>query len=164
MTGEARRVAEEEILRRLCSSRAYWEADTVLLYISRDGEVGTGELIRRCRADGKVTAAPRIEDGEMRFFVFTPEEELLPGAYSIPEPAGDASPDLERALVIVPGVAFDRERNRIGHGAGYYDRFLSRHRGLPSLALAFDAQVFDTLPSSPHDLRPDGLITESAVF
>ena len=72
----------------------------------------------------------------------------------------EAFPD-EIELIVVPGIAFDRNGNRIGRGQGYYDRFLAgyRHKGVPFIGLAFDFQVVQKIPSLPHDIPVTKLIT-----
>lgn len=82
-----------------------------------------------------------------------------------PDPAFCPCMDEEEdALMIIPGVAFDRARNRIGYGGGYYDRYLSIHREHPTVAAAFECQLFDAVPCDRHDIRPQCLITERACF
>ena len=70
----------------------------------------------------------------------------------------------ESALVIMPGLAFDKDRHRIGYGGEFYDRYLQEHPNHPAAAAAFDFQIFDQLPSDVHDLRPDVIFTPDTVF
>jgi 5-formyltetrahydrofolate cyclo-ligase len=68
-------------------------------------------------------------------------------------------------VYVVPGVAFDRCGNRLGHGAGYYDRLLALASPSATLiGLAFDCQMVDSIPVEPHDVRMHYLITESGVY
>ncbi len=96
------------------------------------------------------------------------EDDLRPGSYGIMEP-GDHTALLKNTdridLCVVPGVAFDRHGNRIGHGAGFYDNFLARlsPRTL-KVALAFDLQMLDSVPHSEHDIAMDMIITEQEVI
>ena len=98
-------------------------------------------------------------------------DELEPGYKGIPEPKVSLRSDPMRIvlpetieLAIVPGLAFDRKGKRLGRGAGFYDRFLPK---LPSAAivigLAFECQVFDSIPTEPHDRAVNILVTESTV-
>ncbi len=92
---------------------------------------------------------------------------LIKGKMGILEPDPAFCPcmdDEEDALMIIPGVAFDRELNRIGYGAGYYDRYLSIHKAHPTVAVAFECQLFDAVPCDRHDIRPQCLITERACY
>lgn len=87
--------------------------------------------------------------------------DLQPGAMNIPEPAKHTvavAPE-EIDLLIVPGVAFTREGDRMGYGGGFYDRFIPQCTKAVVLALAFDEQIVDTLPTEAHDLRIRTIIT-----
>ena len=67
-------------------------------------------------------------------------------------------------LIVMPGVAFDRELHRIGHGGGYYDRYLTAHPEHETIAIAYDFQVLAQVPFEEHDIRPMDLITEKGEY
>ena len=67
-------------------------------------------------------------------------------------------------LIIMPGVAFDDDCRRIGHGGGYYDRYLAEHPDLRTVAVAFELQVQDKVPDEPHDIRPQFVVTEKRII
>ena len=92
-------------------------------------------------------------------------QDLSPGAYGIPEPAGDPSDGLFPSidLAVVPCVCASRTGQRLGHGAGYYDRFLRAHP-MPCLCLCFHALLLDDLPTEPTDFPMDAVITEEGTF
>ncbi|MGL6194569.1 MAG: 5-formyltetrahydrofolate cyclo-ligase [Thermoguttaceae bacterium] len=98
--------------------------------------------------------------------------ELQPHKYGILEPtqeiraqAGRLVEPHEFGLILVPGVAFDRMGNRLGHGAGYYDSFLKTlSRSVPRVAFAFDCQVVESVPIEPHDEAVDYIITENEII
>src|SRR5690606_12589692 len=99
-------------------------------------------------------------------------EELELGMYKILEPRQDLRnlPEKQVAveeldLVMVPGVAFDPRGGRMGHGKGYYDKLLQNARpDCPLVALAFECQIFDEVPSGGHDLFMDKVVTERRVI
>ena len=64
----------------------------------------------------------------------------------------------------MPGVAFDTNRNRVGYGGGYYDRYLKSHPQLRTLALAFDMQVLFEVPAEEQDIKPQLLVTETNIY
>ena len=136
----------EMIARRVCAMEMFQQADTVCVFLSLPGEVDTGPIIQACRAEGKKTAAPRIRDGRMEFVLF--ESEMPQG----------------HMLIIMPGVAFDDDCRRIGHGGGYYDRYLAEHPDLRTVAVAFELQVQDKVPDEPHDIRPQFVVTEKRII
>ena len=145
----------------------YRRSETVFAYMDLPGEVQTGALIRHCLKDGKRVAVPVVRNSEMNFYEIRDFDHLRIGAMSIrePDPAFSACLDgEEKALMFMPGVAFDRNRNRIGYGGGYYDRYLQLHTGHFTIAVAFDFQIFDMVPRWETDIRPEVLITPDTVI
>lgn len=153
----------EMIARRVCAMEMFQQADTVCVFLSLPGEVDTGPIIQACRAEGKKTAAPRIRDGRMEFVLFESDGDLQKGFFGIYEPTGDQMPQ-GHMLIIMPGVAFDDDCRRIGHGGGYYDRYLAEHPDLRTVAVAFELQVQDKVPDEPHDIRPQFVVTEKRII
>ena len=64
----------------------------------------------------------------------------------------------------MPGVAFDRNKNRIGYGKGFYDSYLTLHSQFDTIALAFDCQIVESIQTESHDIIPHYLITESIII
>jgi 5-formyltetrahydrofolate cyclo-ligase len=113
---------------------------------------------------------PRVDPLEKRlrlFEVVSIAEDLTPGTLGILEPAGhcrEVEPG-EVDWVLVPGLAFDERRFRLGRGAGHYDRLLPRVPATsPKWAIALEPQIIATLPSEPHDIPVDGVLTPSRVI
>ncbi len=166
-------VAEKSaaILNKLISLEEWRRAGTIMAYVDFRNEVQTGELIRHCLAGGKRVSVP-ITDIAGK--VLTPSEilhypdDLVPGAWGILEPApGCVRPVDPRDLdmVVVPGVAFDLNGDRLGYGGGFYDRFLPRTRpGTVFLAPAFELQIMDNVYPGPHDCPVHILVTEQRVL
>jgi 5-formyltetrahydrofolate cyclo-ligase len=108
---------------------------------------------------------PRVKDANAKaldFVEMPAHAQWMKGAYGIEEPASGL-PAIEPTmldLIVVPGVAFSPSLERIGRGAGYYDRFLKTAPQALRLALAFDFQVQPTLPQHPEDQKVDWLLTE----
>ena len=138
---------------------AFIKSKLVLFYAPFDGEVDTFEMIKQAQKLGKKIALPRILRKEKKIIparVNSIERELTPGPYGILQPQADGKKTLsveELDLVIVPGVAFDKQNNRLGRGGGYYDRFLSTLPShIPTAGLAFDFQIVNDLPRQKHDV------------
>ena len=115
------RIAENsrEIFRKVCDMAAYREAEAVYAYMDYNREVMTREFICRAWADGKQVAVPKVHGRDMVFYILEDFSQLEEGYFGIPEPARGEAAEQERALMIVPGVAFDAERHRIGYGQGF---------------------------------------------
>lgn len=144
-----------------------WEATTtVCVYVSYGNEVSTHALIYQSLRTGKRLLAPKVEGARLNWYVLKAWEDLAPGAHKILEPVPERCTRVDEPqpdLVLVPGLAFDRCGHRLGHGSGYYDRFLE-HVHCPKIGLTYDCLLTDALPSEDHDVHVDWLITESGVF
>ena len=162
-----RRAAEKEIAERLIREDFYKNARCIYCYASFRDEAGTTEIIEESLKQGKRVAAPRVVGRRgMEFFFIKSRADLRPGTWNIPEPgpwcAKAPLPD-EETLVILPGAAFDRSGARIGYGGGFYDRFLS----LPhvyKVGVCYEYQILEKIPSEPHDVRLDALVTDAGVI
>ena len=147
------------ILKKLFKLKAFTSAKLVLFYASFDGEVYTFEMIKKAQQLGKKIGLPKVNPVERSLvpvLVEDIEKDLKSGPYGIQEPKylKRNQLDLENIdMVIVPGVAFDKSKNRLGRGGGYYDRFLRKlSPSVSTVALAFDFQIVERLPQEHHDV------------
>jgi 5-formyltetrahydrofolate cyclo-ligase len=158
---------------RLLSLPELRAADCVAAYCSFRDEPDTTAILEGLLSAGKRLALPRINRpaGRLDLYEVDSLEDLVPGVWGIREPDPvrcRAVPPGEVDFVLVPGVAFDRTGGRLGYGRGYYDRLLAechRARGaVPAVAVAFDAQICARVPMEAHDIRLDGIVTETACY
>ena len=96
----------------------------------------------------------------MIFYKLTDFSQLEPGYFGIPEPARGEIAEWENALMIMPGVAFDKQNHRVGYGGGFYDRYLEKHPALKRIAAAFEFQILPEVPTEPTDISPEIIVTE----
>ncbi len=153
-----------QILRNLAETSLWREAEQILTYVSLPGEVSTRELILKAWSEGKETLVPKVTPEGLVFSVLTSFDELEEGCFHVLEPLKVIPASAKRALMILPGLAFDLKGNRLGYGGGYYDRYLAAHPELPTCALAFDFSVFEEIPVLDTDIRADLLVTESRTI
>ena len=99
----------------------------------------------------------------MIFYKLTDFSQLEPGYFGIPEPASGEIADWPKALMIMPGVAFDRANHRVGYGGGFYDRYLEKHPQLERVAIAFSFQMLPEVPTEPTDICPQIIVTEEEI-
>lgn len=150
-----RKLKSRLIKDKLFETPVFKKAKTVMFYIAFNGEVDTKEMIKEAQKLGKIIVVPVCGKNRVIKACFLGDQtKLARGPYGICEPATKESIDLKNLdLVIVPGVAFDKQGNRLGRGKGYYDRFLEK---LPeetaSVGLAFDFQILPSVPATTHDL------------
>ncbi|WP_430816662.1 5-formyltetrahydrofolate cyclo-ligase [Carboxylicivirga sp. RSCT41] len=147
------------IHRKLEETALFKSARSILLYWSLPDEVPTESLVNKWFKDKKIYL-PVIDGDDLKIVQYTGESSLVAGdKYGIPEPDGPVLEDEQSIeIVIVPGVAFDTNNNRLGRGAGYYDRILKRIPFANKIAFAFDFQMVDTVPVEEHDIKMDIII------
>ena len=149
------------IKKKLFRTLVFKKAKTVMFYIAFDGEVETQDMIKKARILGKIIAVPACrKNRQIMPCILNDKTKLVRGLYGILEPAIKKAVNLQDLdLVIVPGVAFDKEGNRLGRGKGYYDRFLKKIPDrIPSIGLAFDFQILPSTPATPIDVSVDRVI------
>ena len=156
--------------RAICRTLAALEelsgAQRVLGFLAVGSECDLNALYETLRGRGVALAFPvTAQDGRMEAFV--PDAPLVPGLFSIPEPDPQRSvyvPPEELDAVLVPCVGFDAAGGRLGHGGGYYDRYLRRCPQAAAILTAFEVQRLESVPREEHDLSFSVTVTEAGVF
>ena len=163
---EARRRSSEAIWRKVLRLTAFRRATTVCCYVALPYEVQTRRMIEAMLEEGKRVVVPVVRPRTKRLWlseVRALDRDLAPGAFGVSEPVPSARrpvPERELDLVFVPGLAFDRRGHRLGHGHGYFDRFLARlPAATPTVGLAYRFQLVDRLPVDPHDRTVQTVLT-----
>lgn len=153
--------ASEGLARQLYAHPAYQNANAIYGYLSFNQEVRTLPMLEQALKDGKRVAVPKVIGDEMIFIWMDDLSRVSPGYYDIPEPIDDGPEALdETALVMMPGLAFDPYGGRCGYGGGFYDKYLEKHPGHPTLAMCFGFQMFDRLEMAEHDIPVDVVLSQ----
>ncbi len=167
LSPEQRRAGSAEIESRLFGLPEFQGAGVVMFFASFQSEVDTHHMIRRALAEGKRVVLPKVKGKGLELFeIANFDRDVSPGAWGIPEPDGSGvrRADLKDiGLIIVPGAAFDQQGNRIGYGAGFYDKLLASYHGM-TVAVAFDLQVLPAVPAEPHDVPVTKIVTERRIL
>ena len=142
---------------------AFKNADRILVYADYNHEVVTEYLIKEAWKAGKEVAVPKVVGKDMVFYKLTDLARLEPGYFGIPEPVSGEIVNWSKALMIMPGVAFDRANHRVGYGGGFYDRYLEKHPQLERVAIAFSFQMLPEVPTEPTDICPQIIVTEEEI-
>lgn len=160
----------ETAAKNVINSDLFKQAENIMVFASFRSEIDTIEIMKAIFAAGKKLYLPLCikKTNEIVCCLVYSLDDLETSNYGISEPKketlfiGDCR-DLD--LIIVPGAAFDMKGHRIGYGAGYYDRLLSRP-GMKAinLGLCFDLQIVPAVPNSPYDVSLDYLCTEKGVY
>lgn len=147
---------------KLFKTNIFKKAKRVMFYISFGGEVNTQNMINRAQSLGKIISVPVCKKNRiMRPCILKKRPNFKKGPYGIWEPAMKRFLGLRYLdLVVVPGVAFDRQGRRLGRGKGYYDSFLKKlPKNAASIGLAFDFQILPTIPTTPTDIKVQRVIS-----
>ena len=156
--------ATKEITEKIIRHPRFLEETDIYCYVNYNGEVGTELLMEEAWKLGKHVWLPKVEGSEMEFYLVESRQELEPGAYGILEPARGQKADGKEGLMIMPGVAFDKDGHRIGYGGGFYDKYLEKHPELYAIAVAFELQKYPEIPWEEYDIRPQKIVTEECIY
>ena len=159
MTAEQIEKTSLALAEQFCRHPAYRKAKSIYGYLSYNQEVRTMPILEQAQKDGKRVAVPKIIGDEMVFLWLDDLSKVELGYCNIPEPIeNEPVAHDETALVLMPGLAFDREGHRIGYGGGFYDKFLAQEPNHPTVALCYDFQVVENLPTEEFDIPVDRVI------
>lgn len=162
----------QQIVSNFMALPEYAASQTVMFYVDVRDEVRTRHALPEAIQGDKRIVIPYCVDGELELFHLESMDELEIGMYKILEPRQDLRQVPEKRLtpqdldlIMVPGVAFDRNGGRTGHGKGYYDKLLEHAPATtPLVALAFECQLFPEIPCEAHDIYMDKVVTEAATY
>lgn len=178
LPAQEKSIYDRKLQEKLFATPEYQKCSNLLCYVSFKSEIDTHEIIKKSLADGKRVFVPRVEGREMEFYQIEGLDGLVAGKFGVAEPGADINnkffaddkdgydEQLKANLMILPGLAFDPAGNRIGYGAGYYDRYLisRRHIGFYRLALAYDFQLIDRIETDEHDVAVNMIITPTKTI
>jgi 5-formyltetrahydrofolate cyclo-ligase len=165
LTQEYIEESNTKIFKNFLSLPEYLSAETVFIYYSVGREPDTGKIIADALSRGKTVALPySLDSGEMELRRLSGTDTLIQDRYGIPTPPDDAErlAIAKIELAVIPALTFDMRLYRMGHGGGYYDRFLGKFNGF-SVGLARERLIADILPTESHDRPVDCLITEKGI-
>ncbi len=169
MSLDARLAASAIIIDRVSALPQYSRAKVVLAYMGFGSEIATAALFARILADGKVAVLPRVDRATQSLALHSALSvaDLEMSKWGIAEPRADAPRISMREIefVLIPGVAFDRNGNRLGYGRGYYDKLLvTADPALVRVAAAFACQIVARVPTDARDQKVATIITETEII
>ncbi len=154
--------ANKTITEKVLGSGIFKNSKVIFAYVSTESEPDTVKIIESAIAEGKKVCVPKcVSKSEMKAVVIESLDELVEGRYGLKEPASTskAIDENEIDLAIIPCVAASATGKRLGHGAGYYDRFLESTTAF-KMCLCFKKLIFDEIPTGEHDILMDTIIFE----
>jgi 5-formyltetrahydrofolate cyclo-ligase len=140
-------------------------AGHLFCFVSLGTETDTHNLIDWLQLQGKRVAIPKITAERTIIAVEFPGwPHLHAGQFGIPEPESSVDVSSKMDICVIPGVCFDRAGNRLGHGGGYYDKWLKSHAVKQVIAPAYDCQILDSIPACESDHKVDVIVSETGVI
>jgi len=164
-----RKKKSKEIALKFLKTTDYLNSKNIFIFYPFRSEIDTTIIIKKALKESKNIILPRVEGTLLNlYFINDVHTQLQEGSYKIMEPIPSSCSRAHVSdinLAIVPGVAFDKNLNRLGYGGGFYDKIL---RNLPQnikkIALSFDIQIVPNIPVLDHDIKIDIIITESKIY
>ena len=172
ISGNIKKGKDAAIRQRIIRLPEFTDAKTILFYASFRSEVDTREMIKISLSHRKQAVLPKVdkENKKLKLYEIKAMSELMQGYMGILEPSVSEErltglDDID--LIIIPGAAFDASGNRLGYGAGFYDRLLAGikiKKKIPVIAPAYEEQIIEKIPSEPHDVKVKKIVTDMRVI
>jgi 5-formyltetrahydrofolate cyclo-ligase len=165
LSQDERRTKSREIENRLFGLPELAASSTIMFFASFRSEVETVPMIRRALAEGKRVVLPKVKGRDLALFEIRDfDRDVSAGAWGILEPHENEPAALDAVdLMVMPGLAFDEHGNRLGYGAGFYDKLLVSFTKT-TVALAFEAQIVPEVPAARHDVPVKKIVTEKRII
>lgn len=159
---ELKDIYDKELIEKLLCNPKYKKAKNIFCYIGINEEINTSRFIEKAFSDGKSISVPKIIGKmDMRAINITSLEELVQvPPFGILEPKDCENIMTDIDLIIVPGLAFDKNGGRLGYGGGFYDVFLEKNHKAETIALCYNFQLLEDVPTEDHDARVEEIITK----
>lgn len=151
-----------QIYENLIDLDLYKNAKSIFIYLSMDKEIDTSKIINHALANGKKVYVPYLENKNMSLRRLRSLDDLTEGAFGIKTSKNEESitnPDLS----LVPGLSFDKNKNRLGYGGGYYDKYLANNQTI-SIGLFADVARSFEVPTDETDISLDYILTENGIL
>ena len=149
------------LVKNLMQTEAYRNAKNILIFYPLKYEVN---LLSLLKDKTKNFYLPKIDGESLLCCPFCDGDELCESFFKTLEPITKPCDKQMIDLVVVPALCCDKKNYRLGYGGGFYDRYLSIHKGLYKAAVAFDFQIVDHVPVEDTDILPDIVITETTNY
>lgn len=161
---ENRKYADANIVfSKLEETKEFKNSQNILFYYSLPDELPTLEFLKKWSSTKNIYL-PRVNGENLEILAYN-DSKLSIGSFNIEEPIGNEIIEPHSIdLIIVPAVAFDFNKNRLGRGKGFYDRLLSQATNAIKIGVGYDFQIFETIPTEPHDIPMDIVISPNHVI
>ena len=162
LTDKEKEIEAANVFEKIEALPEFINAHNIMIYWSMPDELPTHDFIIRW-SKKKTMLLPVVKGEDMLIKPFSTKEELKQGSLGIWEPDVQKEYLNSIDLVIVPGVAFDRDKSRLGRGKGYYDRYFINKR-IVKIGVCFDFQLLESIPIDSFDIKMDKVVTNSFLI
>ena len=162
LTDKEKEIEAANVFEKIEALPEFINAHNIMIYWSMPDELPTHNFIIRW-SKKKTMLLPVVKGEDMLIKPFSTKEELKQGSLGIWEPDTQKEYLNSIDLVIVPGVAFDRNKSRLGRGKGYYDRYFINKR-IVKIGVCFDFQLLESIPIDSFDIKMDKVVTNSFLI
>ncbi len=163
MSPEEVKTDSRKIVEQIERMQCWKDAKTVMIYYPIHNEVDLRHLVHKYAQEKTFLLPATVGNHQIEVRVYEPNRPLLKGRFSIPEPDTEVwKGGID--LILVPGVAFNKDKIRLGRGGGYYDRFLKHYSNSIKIGVCYDFQLHDDLPSQYFDIRMNRVVTPSQTI
>lgn len=164
-----RNLKDEHIYNIFINSDLYKEVNSIFIYVSFGSEVKTHKIIEKALKDKKRVYVPKtyVDKKEMVAVEIHSLSELIVDNYGILEPKTVEKYKISNKfdVVVIPGVAFDNNGNRIGYGGGYYDKYIKENLlNVKKIALAYEEQIIEHIENDIHDMKVDYIVNSKKII
>jgi 5-formyltetrahydrofolate cyclo-ligase len=161
-TAEALKSRSQAVWAQVEALPEFRRARTVAAYWSLPDEVCSHEFVGKWAAEKRILLPVMCEENELELREYQPDRTMSEARFRVREPEGAVVAPGEVDLILVPGVAFDRQNHRLGRGKGYYDRLL-KSMCARKIGVCFDFQVLEEIPTEKHDVSMDFVVNAPTV-
>lgn len=163
-----KKIYDKKIIEYFIGLEEYKSAKNICIYVNFKSEINTREIIAIALKDRKNIYVPRVKKNrKMEFIKINSLKDLEENKMGILEPKLDLTESVEKVekvdINVLPGLAFDLNRGRIGYGGGYYDRYFQNIECL-KISLCYEIQIIEKIPMEKHDIQYDYLISEKGIL
>ena len=153
-----------EICKRLIETELFKQAEDIYFYYPLGNEVNLLEAAREALKQGKRIGFPKTEGNDVLFYQVENLEDFTPGSFHVMEPVSDKLLTAKKPLILTPGLVFDKQKNRMGYGKGYYDRYAASVPKAVKIGIAYEIQIAHNIPVDCYDVPMDYVLTELRIW
>ena len=158
------KIWSDTICNCLVKSEMFLKAKVIYFYYPLGNEVNLLKAAEEALRQGKIIGFPKTEGSEICFYQIESLDAFAEGCFHVMEPVSNRLLVVEKPLILIPGVVFDEQKNRMGYGKGFYDRYVLKVPEAVKIGIAYEAQIAQRIPTEHYDVPMDYILTEMRMW